>query len=80
MLASVLKSAQAVQMSIFVVRAFVQMRELLASNKDMAEKIDRLEKGQEKQGQHLVQIYRTLDRLMEEPVKKEGKMGFNARI
>ena len=35
-LASVLKSARAVEMSILVVRAFVRLRELLATNKELA--------------------------------------------
>jgi len=36
MLSAVLKSGRAVRMSIFIVRAFVQLRELLATNKELA--------------------------------------------
>jgi len=41
--ANVLNSAQAIEMGIFVVRAFVKQRELLASNKELARRLDVLE-------------------------------------
>ncbi len=44
MAASVLKSPRAVQMSVFVVRAFVKMRGLLAQNTQLAEKLAELER------------------------------------
>jgi phage regulator Rha-like protein len=43
MAATVLNSERAVQMSVFVVRAFVRLREMLASNRRLAGKIDELE-------------------------------------
>jgi hypothetical protein len=45
MLSSVLRSRRAVQMNIFVVRAFVRLRELIAGNKDLAARIEKLERG-----------------------------------
>src|SRR5580704_18831322 len=44
MLSSVLNSERAVQMNIVIVRAFVKLREVLASHKDLAHKIDELER------------------------------------
>jgi len=44
MAANVLNSPQAVRMSVFVVRAFVQMRELLGSTKELARQLAALEK------------------------------------
>src|ERR1035441_3147216 len=41
MLSSVLNSERAVQMNIIIMRAFVRMRELLASHKDLAEKVEK---------------------------------------
>ena len=41
--ANVLNSDQAAEVSVYVVRAFVQLRELLASNKDMTKKLEELE-------------------------------------
>ncbi|HZE27295.1 MAG TPA: ORF6N domain-containing protein [Terriglobales bacterium] len=44
MAATVLNSERAVEMSVFVVRAFVRLRELLATNRELAGKIDELER------------------------------------
>ena len=44
MLAAVLNSARAVEMSVFVVRAFVEMRETFLVNRQLAAKLDELEK------------------------------------
>ena len=46
--ANVLNSPRAVGMGIYVVRAFVQLRELLSSNKDLARRLDQLEARIEK--------------------------------
>jgi hypothetical protein len=46
MLSAVLRSKRAVQMSILVTRAFVRLREMLASNKDLAARVEKLEAGQ----------------------------------
>jgi hypothetical protein len=45
MLSSVLNSDRAVQMNILIIRAFVKMRELLATHKTLAAKIEKLETG-----------------------------------
>jgi phage regulator Rha-like protein len=42
MLSSVLNSERAIQMSIRIVRAFVKLRELFATNKDLAQRVDQL--------------------------------------
>jgi hypothetical protein len=39
----ILNSPRAVEMSLYVVRAFVRLRELLTSNKDLARRLDQLE-------------------------------------
>jgi hypothetical protein len=46
MLSSVLKSKRAIQMNILIIRAFVSIRELLANNKDLALRIEKLEAKQ----------------------------------
>ena len=46
--ANVLNSPRAVEMGIYVVRAFVQLRELLSSNKDLARRLDQFEARVEK--------------------------------
>ena len=52
MLSSVLNSERAVEMNILIIRAFVRMRELLASNKQLAARVEKLEtSGHLKTGQ-----------------------------
>lgn len=77
MLASVLKSPRAVQMSLFIVRAFVKLRELLATNKDLASRIEDLENKQEKQGEHITEIHDLLKSLSEPQEKPKRDIGFN---
>ncbi len=48
MLASVLNSERAVQMNILIMRAFVRLREIVARNKNIAARIEKLERGQER--------------------------------
>jgi len=47
MAATILKSPRAVEMSVYVVRAFVRLREVLASNKELAKRLDDLEQTTE---------------------------------
>jgi hypothetical protein len=84
MLSAVLKSDRAVRMSIFIVRAFVQLRELLATNKELARKVEQLEAGQKQQArtqqQHaaiLVSVVQDIQKLKTPPVTRA--IGFIAR-
>jgi phage regulator Rha-like protein len=70
MLSSVLRSEKAVEMNIFIIRAFIKMRELLATNKDLAYKVEKMEG-------HIIDIISVLKRLTDEPVKPKGKIGFS---
>jgi hypothetical protein len=76
MLSSVLKSDRAVQMNIFIMRAFVKLREMLATHKDLALKIDELEKVQKKQGEKLLAVFSLLKKLSDEPITKSNPIGF----
>ena len=79
MLASVLNSDRAVQMSIFIVRAFIKMREMLATHKDLAHKIDEIEKIQKDQGNRLASVYSVVKQLLNEPEKPRKQIGFRPR-
>jgi phage regulator Rha-like protein len=46
MLSSVLNSERAVQMNILIVRAFVKLREVLATHRELARKMQRMEHTQ----------------------------------
>jgi hypothetical protein len=66
MAANVLNSPQAVRMSVFVVRAFVQMRELLGSSKELAKQLADLEKKlTERLDGHDAAILEVLQRMLD---------------
>ena len=77
MAASVLNSARAVQVSVLVVRTFVKLREMLATHKELANKLAELER---KVGTHdeairgLVAAIRQL--MTPPPAPSKGKIGF----
>ncbi len=79
MLSSVLRSERAVQMNIFIVRAFIKIRELLAHDKDLTQKVGALEREQIKQGKVIVEVYQTLKRLEKEPPSDSEPIGFKVK-
>jgi len=76
MAATVLNSKQAIEMSVFVVRAFVRMREMLAKNRQLAAKINELDRRLETHDTAIQDIIEAIKELMlpEEPSKR--KIGF----
>lgn len=77
MAASVLNTPLAVEASIYVVRAFVRLREILATNQELAQKLDQLEKKITTHDQAIVGILKAIRELMTPatPAKKR-KIGF----
>jgi hypothetical protein len=74
MLSSVLRSTQAVQVNIAIMRAFVRMREAMISHKEMARRIDDMERKYD--GQFKV-VFDAIRRLMEPPVpSKKRPIGY----
>lgn len=80
MAATVLNSPHAVEMSIYVVRAFVQLREMLASNKELAQKFAELERKVSSHDQAIVGILKAIRELMNPPVPKKRPIGFTANF
>ncbi|MBN2243848.1 MAG: hypothetical protein JW793_14275 [Acidobacteria bacterium] len=76
MLSSVLNSPRAVQMNILIIRAFVKLREMLATHKDLARKIEDLERQQKEHGQQLAAVYSIVKRLIDIPLKSSKPIGF----
>ena len=79
MAANVLNSKQAVQMSVFVVRAFVKLRDTLATHKELAEKLSELERKVGTHGRAIVSILGTIRQLTEPPGKKARAIGFRVK-
>jgi hypothetical protein len=76
MLSSVLKSERAVQMNILIIRAFIKIREMLATHKDLALKIEDLERKQKEHGEKLTAVYSILKQLIEAPASPHNPIGF----
>src|SRR5580658_7228222 len=78
--ANVLTSPRAVQMGVFVVRAFVKLRELLASNRELATKVDELEHKLQTHDHAIVEILAAIRKLMSQPASSRRPIGFTADL
>ena len=76
MLSSVLKSKRAVLVNITIMRAFVKLREMIVAHKDLAKKLEELEKKYD--GQFRV-VFDAIRALVAEPEPKQKKIGFLAK-
>jgi len=65
--ANVLSSPRAIEMGVFVVRAFVKLRQMLASNKELAQKVDELERKLQTHDRAMVDILKAIRELMNPP-------------
>lgn len=73
MLSSVLKSKKAIEVNIAIMRAFVKIRKLVYSYKDLAEKIAKIEQSHNKE---IGRIWNVLNRLMSDEKPATGEIGF----
>jgi hypothetical protein len=83
MLSSVLRSPRAVQMNISIMKAFVRVREMIAHNKDLASRMEKLEHGHKHTGSVIEVIIEDIDRLAHEieriknpPAGSKRKIGY----
>jgi hypothetical protein len=76
MLSSVLRSKRAVQVNIDIMRAFVRLREILAAHKELAGKLDELEKKYDKQ---FAIVFDAIRQLMQPPEKPKKQIGFQIK-
>jgi len=73
MLSSVLRSDQAVQVNIEIMRAFVRLREILSTHHDLAKKLENLERKYDSQ---FKAVFDAIRQLMAPPVPKKKPIGF----
>ena len=78
MLASVLRSRRAVEVSVFVVKAFVRMRQILADQRQLALKLAELESKLGVHDRNFQQVFAVLRQLMQQPKKRPGRIGFQS--
>jgi hypothetical protein len=73
MLSSVLRSQRAIQVNIEIMRAFIRLRQMLASHVELARKLDALEKKYDAQ---FKQVFEAIRQLMAPPEPKRRPIGF----
>ena len=76
MLSSVLRSQRAVQVNIEIMRAFVRLREMLASNRDLARRLDEIE---ERYDEQFKAVFDAIRQLMAPPTQPRRRLGFRPR-
>jgi len=75
MAANVLNSDRAIEASVCVVRAFVRLRELIASHKDLSKRLDELERKYDSQ---FKEVFDAILELMTPPTPPKPRIGFRA--
>ena len=76
MLSSVLNSERAIKVNIEIMRAFVRLRQILASNKELAKRLDALEKKYDAQ---FKVVFDAIRQLMTPPEPKRRPIGFRVK-
>jgi hypothetical protein len=76
MLSSVLKSKRAIYVNIAIMRAFVKLREILSTHKELAHKLNELERKIEKHDAEIRGIFEAIRQLMKPPASHPRKIGF----
>ncbi len=80
MAATVLNSPRAIEMSVFVVRAFVRLREMLSVHKDLAEKLDALERKVSTHDQAIAGLINAIREMTHTPASRSRPIGFTADL
>jgi hypothetical protein len=76
MAASVLNSPQAVEMSVFVVRTFVRLRQMRVDNKELAARLDELEARVARHDNTLSTLVATIRQMAAPPANPSRQIGF----
>jgi len=76
MLSSVLNSERAIQVNIEIMRAFVKLRQMLASNAELSRRLDELESKYDRQ---FKVVFDAIRKLMSPPVRDRKEIGFRSR-
>jgi uncharacterized protein YhbP (UPF0306 family) len=84
MAATVLKSPKAIEMSVYVVRAFVRLRQLVQANADLARKLAALERSVARLDAttrtQFDEVYAAIKALMAQPPAKRRPIGFTVDL
>ena len=78
---SILNSDRAIEVNILIMRAFVRLRQLLSTHKELARKIEEMERKHSKHELEITTIFKVLKKLMTKPAPEEKpkrRIGFVA--
>ena len=76
MAATILNSQRAIEMSVFIVRAFIQLRDLLSSHKQLSSSLDDLERKLASHDRDITMIVNAIRNLITPPSQKKRQIGF----
>lgn len=76
MLANVLKSERAIQVSIKIIELFVKLREMLVTHTELKLEIERIKKKMDNHDKNIEIVFRYFDELMEQKINPRKKIGF----
>jgi hypothetical protein len=74
-----LHSSHAVKMNIAIMRAFVRLREMLSSHRELASKLKELEERIEKNDEHIHSLFAAIRQLMIPPEQPKKEIGFSIK-
>ena len=79
MLSSVLRSKRAVQVNIAIMRAFVKLKEILSTHKELAQKLKELKYKIETHDEQITAIFEAINQLLAPPPAPKRKIGFEVK-
>jgi len=79
MLSSVLRSKRAIHVNVAIMRAFVRLRQILSTHKELANKLSQLERKIEKHDEEIKAIFDAIRQLMAPPKKPRRRIGFQTK-
>jgi hypothetical protein len=79
MLSGVLTRSRAIKVNIEIIRAFVRLRQLLGSHKELARKLEELERHLKDHDKQIQAIFSAIRQLMAAPERQPKKIGFHIR-
>ena len=78
MLSSVLNSERAIQVNILIMRAFTKLKEMLLTHKNLAVKLEALEKKYADHDEKIKAIFEAIKQLLQPPVEEKRRIGFHS--
>jgi hypothetical protein len=79
MAASVLNSKRAVEVSVYIVRAFVKIRLMIAENKELSRKIVQIERHLTEHDEQIIELIKAIKQLLKpKPPPKKRRIGYHA--